>query len=122
MNDISVTSGDIISNLIALTADNCKSPIPLVDKIIKYQFKAVSQATAAHCTVEISGVGYLYCSDKKIVKKLIRARAILHCYLAKLAKDLSEKKRYSLVKRIESIEQLIERYESRLERTHARNI
>ncbi|NLR60700.1 hypothetical protein HGH93_21500 [Chitinophaga polysaccharea] len=113
---------DTISQLIRITALTTGRRLSDVEKAVRHQFKSAALATQQHSTVEISGIGYLYLSEKKMRSRLTTAKKILAAYEAKSVGFITEAKRKSLEKRIDSIKSLIERYESRLERTRTGNV
>jgi len=113
---------DIIGFLIARTALCEGVSAVTTEKVIRHQFYAASAATQQNNTVEISGLGYLYISERKMKAKLARARKILDAYNIKLTQQLTDARRASLLRRIDSITSQIERYEGRLERTCTGNV
>jgi hypothetical protein len=119
---MSITSSpgaDVIAHVSRQTAISGPHPLSLVEKLVRFQFMAAAAATSKSNTVELSGIGYLYCSPSKTARKLLRAQNILSCYQKKLDTPLSAVRSESLHKRIESIKIMIQIYEDRLERSRA---
>lgn len=108
---------DIITLITRRTALSGPYPLALVEKLVRSQFRAAAAATAQHAQVEISGLGYLCLSPKRLKGRLSKAKRILHAYNIQLTQPLSQTRKASLARRIESIKNLIADHESRLERT-----
>lgn len=122
MSDLPSPGQDLIGFLIGRTALSEGLSLATVEKVVRYQFRAAAIATQDHNVVEISGLGYLNISEKKVKAKLSRAKRILASYNKTLTQPLSDAKRSNLQKRIDSIVIQIGKYESRLERTSARDV
>lgn len=122
MSNIPSPGADIIARISRQTALTGSYPLPLVEKLVRFQFMAAAGATGQSNTVELSGIGYLYCSASKTARKLLRAKNILSSYLKKLDTPLSATRHESLQKRIESIKLMIQTYEDRLERSRSGNV
>jgi hypothetical protein len=126
MQKLKGTAIDQCMELVASTSDISYQE---VERVVRHQWKSVLVATRTSWTIELTGLGYLVCSQRKIERRLAAAYRFLEHYWRQFPLVNTEPKRISLQTRIKSCEQLIEKYqlklarnESRLERAPARRI
>lgn len=93
--------------LIQKTAIELGQPEELVNKVVSYSYKQLSEASKIHDQLEVSGFGVLLVSAAKLKKRIAKNERILNYLLA------LEQTEETLIK-IENVKKYLEYYNTRL--------
>lgn len=108
------TSAAVMDQIARQVASNYSLPLDQVEQVIRHQWVSVVAATRTGWTTELSGLGYLVCSRRKITSRLATAHRIMDSYKRQLSESPAAAKPAGLKARMESCQQLINRYQQKL--------